>query len=115
MSETATEADVSAGTEASTAHGDGHGHMSEWGYIKIAIYLGIITLAEVAIVYIESLEGLLAPILILMSLAKFILVVWFFMHLKTDNKLFRRLFVTGLALALFCYTIVLATFHVFSR
>lgn len=101
--------------EAPVQHDEGHGHPSEWEYIKVALILGVITLAEVAIVYVESLEGLLVPILLAMSLLKFALVVMWFMHLRTDNKLFRRLFVTGIILAIFCYTVVLSTFHIWTR
>lgn len=107
---------TSTDTEHSQDHAEeGHAHPSEWEYIKVALILGVITLAEVAIVYVESLEGLLVPILLAMSLLKFALVVLWFMHLRTDNKLFRRLFVTGIILAIFCYTIVLSTFHIWTR
>jgi hypothetical protein len=37
------------------------------------------------------------------------------MHLRFDSRLFRRLFVTGLGLAMFVFTIVLTTFHVWTR
>jgi cytochrome c oxidase subunit 4 len=43
------------------------------------------------------------------------MVVLWFMHLRFDSRLFRRLFVTGIVLALFVYTIVLTTFHVWTR
>lgn len=95
-------------------HGQ-HGHPSEWEYIKVAIVLAAITAAEVAVYYVEALEGLLVPILIVMSVVKFTMVVMWFMHLRFDSKVFRRFFVAGIALALFCYTIVLSTFHVFTR
>lgn len=107
---------TSTDTERTQDHAEeGHAHPSEWEYIKVALILGVITLAEVAIVYVESLEGLLVPILLAMSLLKFALVVMWFMHLRTDNKLFRRLFVTGIILAIFCYTVVLSTFHIWTR
>ncbi len=92
-----------------------HAHPSEWEYVKIALVLAAITLAEVLIYYVESLGNLLNYILIAMSLVKFALVVLWFMHLRFDSRLFRRLFVTGLVLALFVYTIVLSTFHIFTR
>ena len=92
-----------------------HAHPSDWEYIKIALVLGMITLAEVAIYYVESLGTLLNYILIALSLVKFTMVVMWFMHLRFDSKLFRRLFVTGIILALFVYTIVLTTFHIFTR
>jgi hypothetical protein len=37
------------------------------------------------------------------------------MHLRFDSRLFRRLFMTGLVLAAFCYLAVLSTFHVWTR
>ena len=95
--------------------GTHHDHPSEKEYIKIAVILAVITAAEVAIVYIEALEGLLAPILIMMSVGKFLLVVLWFMHLRFDSRLFRRFFVAGIVLALFVYIIVLTTFGVWTR
>ena len=44
---------------------------------------------------------------------KFMIVASFFMHLKFDNKILRRLFITGITLALFCYLIVLLMFRDF--
>ena len=95
--------------------GTHHEHPSEWEYIKVALVLGVITLAEVAIYYVESLEGLLVPILIVFSTIKFALVVLWFMHLRFDSRLFRRLFMTGLLLAFFCFIVTLSTFHVWTR
>ncbi len=95
--------------------GTKHDHPSDWEYVKVALVLAAITLAEVLVYYVESLEGLLVPILAVMSIAKFAIVVLWFMHLRFDSRLFRRLFVTGIALAVFVYTVVLLTFHVFTR
>ena len=95
--------------------GTGHGHPTELEYIKIAFVLALITGAEVAVYYVESLGSLIVYVLVLLSLAKFSLVVLWFMHLRFDSRLFRRLFVTGIGLALFVYTIVLTTFHVWTR
>ena len=92
-----------------------HSHPTEKQYIGIALILGVITLAEVGVYYIKSLGNLLVYILIAMSFVKFSLVVAFFMHLRFDSKLFRRLFITVIILALFVYTIVLTTFHIFTR
>jgi hypothetical protein len=41
---------------------------------------------------------------------KFALVALWFMHLKFDSRLFRRLFVAGLLIALAVFAIVLGTF-----
>ena len=85
-------------------------HPTPRQYVKVAIVLSIVTAFEVAIYYIEALEGLLVPMLLAFAVIKFILVVLWFMHLRFDSRLFRRLFVTGLAFALIVFAIVLATF-----
>ena len=48
-----------------------------------------------------------------MMAVKFFTVVLYFMHLKYDNVLFKRLFYSGLFLALFVYIVALLTFHFF--
>jgi cytochrome c oxidase subunit 4 len=95
--------------------GTTHDHPSELEYIKVAMVLALITGAEVAVYYVKSLAGLLVPILVVFSTIKFSMVVLWFMHLRFDSRLFRRLFVTGIALAFFCFIIVLSTFHVWTR
>ena len=95
--------------------GGHHDHPGEGKYIKVALVLAVITAVEVAFSYWEAVEGILAPSLIAMSVVKFAIVVLYFMHLKFDSRLFRRLFVAGLALAIFCFGAVLTTFHVWTR
>ena len=95
--------------------GTAHAHPGERQYIVIALILAAITAIEVAFSYWGAVEDILAPSLIFMSIIKFTMVVAFFMHLRFDSRLFRRLFVAGIALAIFCYTAVLTTFHVWTR
>ncbi|HVL26535.1 MAG TPA: cytochrome C oxidase subunit IV family protein [Acidimicrobiales bacterium] len=96
--------------------GTEHHHPSDREYIKIAIILAVITAVEVVLYYVEdALGGLVVPSLIILSLAKFVLVVLWFMHLRFDSRLFRRFFVAGLLLATFVYLIVLTTFGVWTR
>lgn len=90
-------------------HAEVH-HPTPQQYVKVAIVLSVVTALEVAIYYIEALGGLLLPLLLLFAVIKFVLVVLWFMHLRFDSRLFRRLFVTGLAFALIVFAIVLATF-----
>jgi cytochrome c oxidase subunit 4 len=78
-------------------------------YVNIGLVLAAITALEVAVFYVSSLEAVLAPILIVLSLSKFLLVVLFFMHLRFDNRLFSTLFTGGFALALAVFIVVLAT------
>ena len=95
-----------------------HAHPSDAQYILIALILAVITAAEVATYYIDFFQkNFIATVaaLIPMMVVKFAMVAAFFMHLKFDNKLFRRIFITGLVLAVTVYLIVLFTFHVFAH
>jgi len=110
--------DSGAVTDEAVAHDPtaaSHGHPTEKTYVGIALILGVITSVEVAVYYVKALKGVLVPILLALSLVKFSMVVLWFMHLRFDSRLFRRLFVVGLLLAVFVYTIVLTTFHVWTR
>jgi cytochrome c oxidase subunit 4 len=77
-----------------------HGHPNDRQYIRIAIILTIITVIEVAIYYIEGVRDFLVPMLIILSVGKFIAVVGYFMHLKFDDRRFTVLFVAGLGLSI---------------
>lgn len=83
-------------------------------YIRIAIILGVITAAEVAIYYIEGAKDFLIPLLFFFSFIKFTLVVLWFMHLRFDSRTYARFFLMGLAGAVTLFLIVLLTFQVFS-
>jgi len=89
------------------AHSEKHPSARE--YIAIGLVLGAITAAEVALYYIDISRNLLLTALAIMSIAKFTLVVMWFMHLKFDNKLFTYLFLLGLLGAIALFTIVLVT------
>ena len=92
-------------------------HASDQTYVRVAVILAIITAVEVAIWYLESLRAILVPALLILSVAKFLMVVGFFMHLKYDSRLFRFMFFAGLILSLSGYLEMLAMFwtsHFFS-
>ena len=115
---TPTTRDEATGPVVEVPHEEGgtaHDHPGEGKYIKIALILAAITAVEVVFSYWEAVEDFLAVSLIAMSIVKFAIVVAYFMHLKFDSRLFRRLFVAGIALAIFCFTIVLTTFHFWTR
>lgn len=77
-----------------------HAHPGELTYIKIAIFLALITVVEVAIYYIESFDNILVPALIILSAIKFLTVVGYFMHLKFDAKLLGGVFGSALAISI---------------
>ncbi|MCL0101493.1 zinc-ribbon domain-containing protein, partial [Dehalococcoidia bacterium] len=74
-------------------------HRSQMFYLGIFIALAIVTVVEIFIFYIPQ-EVIRIPSLILLSTAKFILVVMFFMHLKGDKRFFSALFVVPFFLAI---------------
>ena len=92
---------------------EGHGHPSDRFYVVIALILAAFTAAEVAASYMD-LGAAFLPLLFVLMILKFALVVLFFMHLRFDNKIFGRLFWSGLILAVAVYVAALATFEVFS-
>jgi cytochrome c oxidase subunit IV len=91
--------------------GDDHGHTEHhpaehahptWStYWKVATILTLITVVEVWAYYVPSFVASRAfvPSLLIMSAAKFAIVVMFYMHLKYDHKLFRALFTGPLMIA----------------
>jgi cytochrome c oxidase subunit IV len=79
-------------------------------YVVVAIALAIITALEVAVFYVDVPRVLFVTLLLVMSAVKFSLVVLWFMHLRFDSRIFRRLFISGLILAVFVYAVVLAIF-----
>jgi len=83
-------------------HAGAHDHPTEKNYWVIAAVLAGITAIEVALSYLDW-GNIVAPLLLTGMVVKFFLVASFFMHLKFDSKVARRLFISGLSLALFCY------------
>jgi cytochrome c oxidase subunit 4 len=95
--------------------GGEHGaHPTDAQYMKIAGVLAVITAVEVAVSYIKGLGDTSAPLLIALAAVKFFLVGSWFMHLRFDNPVLRRLFVTGIILAICVYIIVFLLLGVFS-
>jgi cytochrome c oxidase subunit IV len=90
-------------------------HPSDAKYVKIALILGAITAAEVATYFWEDAStAALVIILFPMMIAKFAIVCGYFMHLKFDHPIFRRVFIAGIVLAVAVYCIVLTAFEFWS-
>jgi cytochrome c oxidase subunit 4 len=88
-----------------------HDHPSDFSYLKIALLLAAITACEVgSYFYKDATTTFLVITLLPMMTAKFLIVTGYFMHLKYDNKLFRRVFFFGLSLATVVFLIMLSTF-----
>lgn len=99
-----------AAVEAAPVHsGELHAHPGPIEYIKIAVILAIVTAAEVAVYYLTGLKSVLAPLLLAMAFVKFVMVALYFMHLKFDTHLFRRVLVMGIVLALLVFSVAMVT------
>ena len=123
MTEQITEVDPSSaelvptggGAVEAAPHADAHAHPTPQQYVLIAVVLVIITAVEVAASYLEGdiNDNLLILALGVMAAVKFFLVVAWYMHLRTDSKIFRRFFLLGLIAAPILYTVMMLMFHVF--
>lgn len=102
MTEHSKGAHVHGGITMNTHGGEGHAasHPAWKKYVMIGVVLTIITAIEVAIFYIPALEPVLVPVLLTLSGAKFFIVVFYYMHLKSDDAVFSRVFFTPMMLAL---------------
>ncbi len=110
-----------AAPDASAKHGTAaahpeheHAHPGDGRYIQIALILAVLTAIEVGTYYVELSTAALLAVLMPLMIVKFVMVARWFMHLKFDSKVFSRVFVSGLVLAVAVYTIALATFGFFS-
>jgi cytochrome c oxidase subunit 4 len=85
------------------------GHPTAKVYLQVGTILAVITGIEVAVYYLDLVEGLLLGVLLVLSAMKFVLVVLWFMHLRYDTRLFSVLFGGGLALVVALFLVVLGT------
>jgi cytochrome c oxidase subunit 4 len=88
-----------------------HGyHPGRSEYIQIGIILTVLTGIEVALYFAEPPRALTISFLLALTAMKFLLVAFWFMHLRFDHPLFRRLFAMGGALAILVYSVVVVLF-----
>ncbi|HSH44636.1 MAG TPA: cytochrome C oxidase subunit IV family protein [Longimicrobiales bacterium] len=96
---------------ATQEHEHEHDHPSVWTYVVIGVILTVVTAVEVAIFYIPALAGVIVPLLLGLSAAKFVLVVMFYMHLKMDSRIFSWVFLAPMALAVFLVVALVILFN----
>jgi mono/diheme cytochrome c family protein/heme/copper-type cytochrome/quinol oxidase subunit 4 len=84
-------------------------------YVFVLMVLSVITYVEFAIVEYDiawlSRTWTLA-LLVVLSLVKFFMVIWFFMHLKDDNKTYTGFFSSGMVIAMGTFIALAALFTV---
>lgn len=76
-------------------HDDGKFHL----FVQIAMILAVITGVEIVLIYIPLAKWLIVTSLVVLSLVKFLMVIFWFMHLKFDKAFCTILFFIGLVLA----------------
>ena len=98
------------------AMGEMHEHPTWKEYKWVALILTLITVLEVWAYYVPSFVASPAfvPVLLVMSAAKFAIVVLFYMHLKYDHRLFRGLFTGPLIIAMSTLLALMLVFGKFS-
>jgi cytochrome c oxidase subunit IV len=86
----------------------GEHHPGVGQYVEIGVILALLTTIEVGLYVFR--ERLTQPVivggLLFLTAVKFVLVAAFFMHLRFDTRLMRRLFVVGLLLAASIFAVV---------
>ena len=88
-------------------HGhDGHGQhdhshdVSKFQiYVQIAMLLAVITGIEIVAVYLPFAKWIIVTALVVLSIVKFMFVIFYFMHLRWDKPFCTILFFIGLVLA----------------
>ena len=88
---------------APTASAADHGHHDESSkfqiYVQIAMLLAVITGVEIIGVYLPFAKWIIVTALVVLSVVKFMYVIFFFMHLRWDKPFCTILFFIGLILA----------------
>lgn len=92
-----------------------HKHPSDREYYVVFLVLAVVTAVEVLSYKFRDLStGVLVAWLFPLMILKFGIVCAFFMHLRYDNPLFRRIFVFGLILAVIVYSVMFTTMEFWS-
>jgi cytochrome c oxidase subunit 4 len=91
-----------------------HGaHPTDAQYVRIALILAVVTAIEVGLYYTKLSQAATNVALLCLAALKFAMVAAYFMHLKFDSRILRRLFLAGFVLAASVYVAYLLTLGVF--
>ncbi len=75
-----------------------HAYPEPITYVKLAVFLAIFTIIEVATYYIDAPVLLITLVLVTLMAVKFVLVVGYYMHLKFDARMLSFVFAAGIIL-----------------
>ncbi len=112
---------VATATTGHPEHADHGGEVHESHdrmYVKIACILAVLTFLEM-LTYFESIwpdgvERYFAAVLLVLMGIKFYLISAYFMHLRWDKPVLKRVFITGIVIAVVVYLIMLTAFNFWS-
>ena len=90
-------------------------HPTPFKYVMIFLILVVVTAVEIGISYMEGsvTSGIIVALLLILAILKFVMVAAYFMHLRTDQPIFRRFFILGIITAMAVFAVAVATLHVF--
>lgn len=86
-------------------------HRKYFTFFNVAIVLIMVTAVEIVIVYLPINKLVVFTSLAILSLLKFLAVIWWFMHLRWDKALCTVLFMIGLLVATGTVTALLFLFQ----
>ena len=91
---------MSAPNQSSVSADHGHTESSKFHvFVQLAMILAVITGVEIVLIYLPLVKWLIVSSLVILSVVKFMLVIFVFMHLKWDKLFCTILFFIGLILA----------------
>ena len=97
---------------APAAHDHGHEESKFQIYVQIAMLLAVITGVEIVGIYLPFAKWIIVTGLVVLSVVKFMYVIFYFMHLRWDKPFCTILFFIGLVLAFGTVWALLAIFSV---
>jgi cytochrome c oxidase subunit IV len=104
---------MSAPATTSPDHAHGHAEESKFQiYVNVAMLLAVITGVEIVGIYLPFAKWIIVTGLVILSLVKFLYVIFYFMHLRWDKPFCTILFFIGLVLAFGTTWALLAIFSV---
>ena len=86
-------------------------HKKYFTFFNVAMALILVTAIELVIIYLPIHIAIVYSLLVILSLGKFLAVIWWFMHLRWDRMLCTILFMIGLLIAAGTVTALLLLFH----
>lgn len=90
----------------------GRPHPGARTYLIVAAILLVVTIGEVSVFYLRAMHPIMVPSLLVLAAAKFSLVALFYMHLKSDSRIFSWLFLAPLAVAVVIIVALMLLFRV---